>query len=45
MTPLMRLVKYIHFLHNVNGKSVTLVYFDRNYIYYKYQMDQKMKAL
>ena len=26
--------KYIHFLLNVNGKSVTLVYYDRYNIFY-----------
>ena len=32
----------IHFLHNVNGKAVMSVYYDR---YNIYQMDHKVKAL
>ena len=30
MTGLFKLVKYLHFIHNINGKSVARVYSDRN---------------
>ena len=33
-SPVLRLVKYIHFLHNVHGKTVTSVYYDRYNISY-----------